>query len=309
MTLPALSVVVPTYNRARALEATVRSVLAQQGAAVEVVVADDGSVDDTAEVVAAIGDPRVRYVAQDNAGGCAARNAGARVATAPVLAFLDDDDEVVPRWAATLLGQLGDPNCAVACCAAAHVDEDGAIARTVPPQDMGAPFDHLRGLFDTGTYILRREAFDGVGGFVDGLPASPHTELALRLVGLCEARGWTIRAVDQPLVLVHDRRASDRARNHPSALYEGARYILEHHGDRLRRSPRMLGDYLAIAGVSAARRGDWREARRMLWAAARANPGNPKHLGRMILAAGPALGGRVWRVDEFRRAEGRKTQT
>jgi glycosyltransferase involved in cell wall biosynthesis len=306
MTPSSLSVVVPTYNRARALERTVRSVLAQEDVTVEVVVSDDGSTDDTAAVVAAIEDERVRYVSQQNAGGCAARNAGARAATHPVLAFLDDDDEVLPRWAVTLLAELTDPACAVVCCGSAHVDADGVVVQTVHPHDLGAPFDHTRGLFDTGSYLLRRQAFEDVGGFVDGLPASPHTELALRLVELCAARGWTMRAVEDALVVVHDRRASDRPRNHPSALYEGTRYILDHHGERLRRNPTMLGDYLAIAGVSAARRGEWREARRRLWAATRANPGNPKHAGRLLLATVPALGRRVWRADEFRRAEERR---
>ena len=303
MTAPDLSVVVPTFNRADAVGTTVRSVLAQEGVAVEVVVADDGSTDDTAAAISAIGDDRVRYVRQDNAGGCAARNLGARSATAPVLAFLDDDDEVTPDWAARLLALLEDDRCAVACCAAAHVDLEGVVVATARPEDLGAPFDHVRALFDTGTYLLRRSAFEAVGGFVDGLPASPHTELALRLVELCAARRWTVRSIDDALVVVHDRRASQRIRNHPTALYEGARYILDHHGERLRRSPKMLGDYLAIAGVSAARRGDWAEARRLLWGATRANPGNPRHLGRTLLALGPALGGRVWRVEEFRRAE------
>ena len=305
MTPPALSVVIPTFNRARTLETTVRSVLAQDTVTVEVVVADDGSTDETPRVVSAIGDDRVRYVRQDNAGGCAARNLGARTASGSALAFLDDDDEVAPDWAARLLALLRDDACAVACCAAAHVAMDGTVV-TVRPSDLGAPFDHVRALFDTGTYVVRRSAFDAAGGFVDGLPASPHTELALRLVGLCAERGWTVRSIDDALVIVHDRGASDRIRNHPTALYEGARYILDHHGDRLRRNPKMFGDYLAIAGVSAARRGDWGEARRLLWAATRANPGNPKHLGRMLLALGPVVGGRVWRVEEFRRAEAQR---
>ena len=91
MTHPPVSVIVPTYNRARWIGATLRSVLAQSAPAQELIVIDDGSTDDTAAVVAAFG-ASVRYVRQDNAGVSEARNYGARLATGEYLAFVDSDD-------------------------------------------------------------------------------------------------------------------------------------------------------------------------------------------------------------------------
>ncbi len=86
-----VSVIVPTYNRADLIGLTLRSVLAQSVAPVEIIVVDDGSRDNTAEVVATFGDV-VRYVTQANAGVAAARNHGARLAAGDYLAFTDSDD-------------------------------------------------------------------------------------------------------------------------------------------------------------------------------------------------------------------------
>jgi glycosyltransferase involved in cell wall biosynthesis len=91
---PAVSVVIPTYNRRDKLRQTLETLTKQESPAeeFEVIVADDGSSDDSAEVAASFDGPlRMKYVFQEDLGfrTGAARNAGARLASAPVLAFLD----------------------------------------------------------------------------------------------------------------------------------------------------------------------------------------------------------------------------
>jgi len=86
-----ISVVIPTYNRAQFLAETIESVLAQVYREFEVIVIDDGSTDNTAEVVARFGD-KVRYVPQPNSERAVSRNHGLRLATGEFLAFLDSDD-------------------------------------------------------------------------------------------------------------------------------------------------------------------------------------------------------------------------
>ena len=93
MTTPRLSVIVPAYNSAP-IEEAVRSVLAQTMPDLEVVVVDDGSPDESAAVVSAIDDQRVRLVRKANGGLASARNAGISAARGEVLGFLDGDD----RW-------------------------------------------------------------------------------------------------------------------------------------------------------------------------------------------------------------------
>ena len=93
---PDVAVIVPTYERAQVLGASLASVLGQKGVTFEVIVVDDGSTDDTAGLVSGLADPRVRYIARSHAGIAAARNAGLAAATAPYVAFHDSDDVALP---------------------------------------------------------------------------------------------------------------------------------------------------------------------------------------------------------------------
>lgn len=99
----AISVVVPTYNRAGLIGETLERILAQSLPAAEIIVVDDGSTDGTEAVVAAYA-PRVRYHAQKNAGAPVARNTGVFLATAPWVAFCDDDDLWMPDHLEKLAG-------------------------------------------------------------------------------------------------------------------------------------------------------------------------------------------------------------
>ena len=94
MQAPLVSVVVPTYNRAYCLPRTVDSALGQTHPSVEVIIVDDGSRDETADVVAARygNDARVRLIRQANGGVSAARNTGLRAARGDYVALLDSDD-------------------------------------------------------------------------------------------------------------------------------------------------------------------------------------------------------------------------
>jgi len=95
--MPFFSVVIPTYNRASVIGRAIGSVLSQTCQDFEVIVVDDGSSDDTAAMVAAFADPRIRYIRQDNRGGGAARNAGIDAAIGRFVAPLDSDDEFLPQ--------------------------------------------------------------------------------------------------------------------------------------------------------------------------------------------------------------------
>jgi glycosyltransferase involved in cell wall biosynthesis len=86
-----LSVIVPTYNRAGDCLKAVRSALEQSCPDVEVIVVDDGSRDQTRDLLAG-GDPRVRYFWQADAGVSATRNRGLAEARGAFIAFLDSDD-------------------------------------------------------------------------------------------------------------------------------------------------------------------------------------------------------------------------
>jgi hypothetical protein len=93
---PAVSVIVPTYQRREYVTRAVRSVLAQTFSDFELIVVDDGSTDGTGDALAGL-DPRLRYHWQENHGTGAARNAGIAHARGEIVAFLDSDNHWLPQ--------------------------------------------------------------------------------------------------------------------------------------------------------------------------------------------------------------------
>lgn len=103
---PHFSIVVPTYNRSASVLDTLQSCFDQTLNDFEVIVVDDGSTDDTRQVLASIEDARLVVVHQQNAGPAAARNHGMRLARGQYIAFLDSDDRWYPEFLETARAEL-----------------------------------------------------------------------------------------------------------------------------------------------------------------------------------------------------------
>jgi len=122
-----VSVIIPTYNRSSDCKIAVESVLSQTYGDVEVLVVDDGSVDDTREVISGL-DERVRYICQPNAGVSAARNTGLEAASGEYIAFLDSDDAWLPWKLEAQLSVLRSfPEAGMVWTDMKAVDDKGAI--------------------------------------------------------------------------------------------------------------------------------------------------------------------------------------
>lgn len=133
--MPRVSVIIPTYNRAALLREAIQSVLDQTFADFEIIVVDDGSRDETVSVVAGMGDSRVRYVYQVNAGRAAARNHGLSLAQGEFVAFLDDDDMFLPNKLTDQVAELERrPDCGLVVGGWRLVDVDGSLMWDVPPR-------------------------------------------------------------------------------------------------------------------------------------------------------------------------------
>ena len=117
-----VSVIIPTWNRAATIEAAVRSVLNQTHPVLEVLVCDDGSTDETKNILAAINDARIKFIEGPRAGRPAIpRNLGIRLAKGTWIAFLDSDDSWLPEKIGKQLALAEKNNCLASCSNAFRV--------------------------------------------------------------------------------------------------------------------------------------------------------------------------------------------
>lgn len=217
-----VSVIIPSYNRARFLPATLDSVYAQTRPPFEVILVDDGSEDEAVVRVCADYD-RLVYHRTAHCGAGAARNAGLAIARGEYVAFLDSDDVWQRRFLERMTAALdAAPGAGFAYCDYATFGAAGtARAAYLPPKHKrsGNVFMPLleTDFLSTGALVVRRACFARLGGFDSTLATAEDWDLWLRL-----ARAFDAVYVDEPLV--HIRTGSDGL----------TRNTLQLHADNLR---------------------------------------------------------------------------
>lgn len=121
-----ISIILPTYNRARTIKRAVISVLEQTYEDLELLIIDDGSTDNTKEIVSQIKDARVRYIElEQNHGACKARNRGITEAMGEYIAFQDSDDEWLPEKLEKQLNAMHKYNADIVYCAMRRYSPSG----------------------------------------------------------------------------------------------------------------------------------------------------------------------------------------
>lgn len=189
------TVVVPTRNRAARLARTLVTLQAQDHPDLEILVCDDGSTDDTAAQVAALGDPRVRLVPADGSGGsvAAARNRGLAAASGRWVAFCDDDDLWHPSKLSGQVAEMERTGRAWSYCGAVRVD-DGFTPISMheaEDRDLLPTLGYVNGVpGGCSTVVARREAVDTAGGFDPAFSMLADWDLWIRLARQGRAAPW-----------------------------------------------------------------------------------------------------------------------
>jgi glycosyltransferase involved in cell wall biosynthesis len=164
MTTPAVSVVVPTRNRSHLLPRLIECLEQQRGVdGIEVLVVDDSSIDDTARTLADLGrrDTTIRSARTPRpSGSAAARNVGWRAASAPIVAFTDDDCRPSPDWLACLLEGMNGADVVQG-----RTLFDPAEANGRGPFSQVVAVERFSGQFETSNVAYRREVLEQLGGF------------------------------------------------------------------------------------------------------------------------------------------------
>ncbi len=294
-TNPLASIIVPTFNRAKFLPRCIHSILNQTYTNFELIIVDDGSTDNTRDVVTSFDDKRIRYLAQDkNRGAAYARNVGIRAAYGIYIGFQDSDDEWFPNNLEKKITAIINSPASVGVVYSKFIKIGKDKKRTVWPPEWIKKLDGnlhkelLRGNFITGQAVLiKREVFDAVGLYEESLPGFQEWELWLRI-----AKKYMFQFIPEPLLVTYY--SEDSITAHPSWRLRGREIILEKHWGEFAHYPRILAMHAFTIGNALALRGEMKRARRYLIRAWIRETWNPKYL--VALLASTVGSKRLYRI-------------
>ena len=279
--MPLVSVVVPSHNRARLLRRTLQSILAQHLTDLEVVVVDDGSTDDTADITAEV-DPRIVVIRnREPKGVSAARNRGIAAARGEWIAFCDDDDLWSPDKLSRQMMAAKQAGAGWAYSGDVNIDDNLRVLSGGPPwdpQDVVALLPRWNPIASGGSNVMvRSDVLAAVGGFDPSLRRTEDWDLWIRI-----ARTGPPACVREPLVAY--RFHVGNVVTDPSEMVNEARQLAERYS-------------IPVDETAMQRRAAWsalRAGRRLLavrhYASAVAG-GDVRSIGRAIVAlVHPAVG-------------------
>lgn len=233
-----VSIIIPTYNRAYCIERSIRSVLAQTYQEFELLIVDDGSSDNTQDVVNSIGDERIRYIKMpENKGVAAARNEGIRQASYEYIAFQDSDDVWKPDKLEKQIQALSkNPQAGLIYCAYECYEEDGSIGITpdegMPLCDKQGDIYHkllCRNTIGAPTVLARKECFMKAGLFCERMTCLEDWELFVRI-----AKEYEILFLEEPLVIVY--LAEGGVSSNAGGYFDARCYMIAQHKEDLLQS-------------------------------------------------------------------------
>lgn len=266
-----ISVIIPTRNRAALLRQAIESVLAQEpcGIAVEILVVDDASTDDTMAVASSF--PGVRYTRVRAGSAAGSRNAGLARATGEWIAFLDDDDVWLPRKLRVCRALMSaNPSARFVYSAATLCDESLRPKDRIwlgPDLERGqSPRDaFLDTVMCPSVVVMHREVFAAVGTFDPSVPRAEDRDMWLRAVYY----GVACAGTSESLVLYRERDRIDGKMDY--ATYHMTMAVLRRYiGDGVKRPSRQA----ACAAVGHVR--GWYAHRLLLAARQAARDGEPR---------------------------------
>lgn len=267
--IPAISVVIPTYNRLRTLPRSLESVLRQTFEDIEVIVVDDCSNDGSWEYLQSVRDPRLRAIRHEKNGGAgAARNTGVKAARAELVAFQDSDDEWLVTKLETQLAEyrrVNSPEYGAIYCAKI-TNGEGKLGVYGPREVQYMPlpgYEKTSGdlsrelirhaMISTQTLMARKDLLESIGGFDETVKLGEDWDLTTRL-----SRATKILFVDKPLVLCFTSPDSISKVKANQAL--ARKLLFDRNFDLISQDRALHAFYLTEFGRIHQRAGCWRQS-------------------------------------------------
>jgi len=245
---PLVSIIIPTYNRAKFLPRAVNSVLNQTFKDFELIIVDDASTDNTKDIIQGFKDPHIRYIKHnDNRGIAGARNTGIKTSKGEYIAFLDDDDEWLPEKLTLQVRKFEKcpDRVGLIYCNYTSIDVTTGTKRDknlVPCMNNILYKQLLSGnIIGSGTYLIKKECFDKVGLFDEEVLGKEDWDMWIRI-----ARYYHFDYLLETLVIHYD---------HPSQMtsnlnkrYIALEKIIKKHENNMRNFPKIYSRHLNILG-------------------------------------------------------------
>ncbi len=243
-----VSVIIPTYNYAHFISEALESVRAQTYRNLEIIVVDDGSTDETRQVVARF--PEARYLHQNNQGIAAARNTGMRASRGDYLVFLDADDRLLPSALEAGVNSLIEhPACVFVSGHQEMISIDNRPLPTPPivcfNQDNYRAFLNYNYICTVGQVMFRRSLFAAEPGFDSRVPGCDDAELYMRI-----SKDYPIYCHDQ-VVVQHRVHGANTSGNKAMMLQSMSR-IYHRHLEHVEGNPEL--EKLCRQGIENCRR-------------------------------------------------------
>ena len=269
--MPKVSVIIPTCNRAKLVERAIKSVLDQTYRDFEILVSDDGSADDTSQVVVGFSDKRIRFRPYNNNNGVAVlRNHAVKNSNGKYIAFLDDDDEWLPSKLEKQIRLLeGSPDKlgAIYTGVTSLDDRPGRILEIKIPQHRGNILQDLllNNFITTSSIIVKKHCFDEVGLFDTEYLSASDNDMWIRI-----AEKFEFDYVGEPLVNYYNTPISI-SRDNIKAI-KGLERLMTKHYQLFSLNNRVFSNHRFKIGIAYCYSGNLKEGRKALISAGKFYP-------------------------------------
>jgi glycosyltransferase involved in cell wall biosynthesis len=271
MSNPKFTIVTPTYNREDLVQITIHSIINQTFKDWELIIVDDGSTDNTEEIIQKyLEDPRIRYIKKANSGQAHSLNVGASHAKGDFITFLDSDDEAYSNWLEVVNANIKE-DTPVVCVGAIRKLIDGSKIR----EGLGAmriSGKIIRLKFTCGSLFIKRSIFSAIGGYDAELKSNIQTDLGYRLVAYLEKLGTKIVAVDDYLVQINIHTGPRIRTNWEKRRIGGMQFLKKHYDFIYENNRDEISDIYAVIAFSNYKLRQRRESIRYLLKAIRVKP-------------------------------------
>jgi len=277
---PTVSVIIPTYNRAHLVGRAIQSVLDQTYKDFEIIVVDDGSTDNTEEIVNGFGDHRIRYIRhKENRGAAAARNTGIKAARGEYIAFQDSDDEWLPEKLEKQIRvfETAPPEVGVVYTDMLRISENGKTEYWHSPSITNGGLINpktsdyqVMGLGIQST-LIRKDCFDKVGLFDEKFTRFIDLELFIRL-----SKHYRFEHIKEPLVKYH---ATQGISSNVNSLLTAQKLLFEKYSEEAKKNRKFLAKQYFGMGIALCSNGRFNRGRSYLIKAIKAYPLNIRYLG------------------------------